>query len=92
MAFSRYGHTATLLSTGKILITGGNDIDQFLTSCEIFDPTSNKWSSAANMSTPRYQHTATLLTSGKVLVSGSQGIPLGEVYDPTTNTWSPVDD
>jgi TATA-box binding protein (TBP) (component of TFIID and TFIIIB) len=91
MTFDRFGHTATSLLSGKILIAGGRNMDQFLTSCEIFDPASNKWSPAANMSTPRYQHTATLLTSGKVLVSGSESTSLGEVYDSISNTWNPID-
>ncbi len=88
-------HTATLLPTGKVLVTGGADQDNnALSSTELFDPATGTWSPGPSMSTARYQHTATLLPNGKVLVAGGAGVAFApptataEVYDPITGTWS----
>jgi N-acetylneuraminic acid mutarotase len=101
-----YGHTATLLGNGKVLVAGGG-VDDLKTggfystaSAEVYDPATDTWTSAGNMSTSRAFHTATLLGSGKVLVVAGEhdngGDPGGgvnlsaEIYDPATNTWTPA--
>ena len=91
----RYNHTATLLSDGRVLVTGGWNslIDPPPTaSAELYDPVSGTWSATSHMITPRLSHTATLLVDGRVLVTGGwrDGDPLGpaEVYDPDTETWT----
>lgn len=75
----RFGHTATLLRNGKVLIAGGNSIlpnaslpagADTLSSAELYDPQSNSWSLAASMHAARASHTATLLADGRVLVAG----------------------
>jgi hypothetical protein len=88
---SRYGHTATLLLSGKVLVAGG--ASSGLT--ELYDPATGVWESTGVLHTPRERHTATLLPSGKVLVAGGRdqaGFPLAstEIYDPTTRMWSQV--
>jgi N-acetylneuraminic acid mutarotase/sugar lactone lactonase YvrE len=94
MATPRSQFQATLLSNGKVLVTGGIDDNQkFLSSAELYDPVSNTWSSAGSMSTPRKSHTATLLKNGEVLVAGGQAafgssLASAELYDPATNSWS----
>jgi TATA-box binding protein (TBP) (component of TFIID and TFIIIB) len=91
----RYGHVATLLASGKVLVTGGyTDVD-VTASAELYDPVHDAWSPVAGMSTPRESHTATVLASGKVLVSGgdSGGSSLtasAELYEPVSRTWSPA--
>ncbi len=91
MLFARAGHAATLLLLGKFLVTGGINNGDYLSSCELYDPSSNKWSVVASMSLSRIYQTASLLSSGKVLVASGSTQPLGEVYDPSSDTWSPVD-
>lgn len=87
-----WGHLIRL-GTGKFLATAG----QFLTTCELYNPTNGTWSPAGYMSVLRSNYTATLLTNGKVLVSGgddlgTSAIPVShasaELYDPATNSWS----
>jgi hypothetical protein len=89
---ARFGHTATLLQNGKVLVTGGGTIDDLLATSELYDPASDTWTTSGALKTAREYHTATLLNSGKVLVvGGSQfGVPLqsAELYDPATGTWS----
>ncbi len=90
-------HTATELSSGKVLVTGGHagTWGDWTPNAELYDPASETWSATAPMLTPRGNHTATLLDSGKVLVMGGNtrangNGPEAEVYDPETNTWSGV--
>jgi hypothetical protein len=99
MAMTRQRHSATLLSDGRLLVAGGAyDFwgEAATATCEIFDPTTETWSSAASMSVARSSHTATLLPSGKVLVTGGYNgggyaLSSAELYDPTNDQWSTLD-
>jgi hypothetical protein len=75
MTATRFSHTATLLSNGKVLISGGSTKGNFageasLASAEIFDAATGKFASTGSMAIARADHTATLLNDGTVLVSG----------------------
>ena len=77
MDTARYSHTATLLSSGKVLVVGGvagggyaSGYANALSSAELYDPVTSVWTATSTMSTERTFHTATLLSSGKVLVLG----------------------
>lgn len=73
---NRRAHTATLLSNGDVLVTGGfqaphgGAVDAYLATAELRDHSTGLWSLSGTMSTPRSGHTATLLNSGAVLVAG----------------------
>lgn len=94
MADERRNHTATLLPNGKVLVTGGTyyylgDTELKHSSAELYDPVTNSWTVAAEMSSRRASHTATLLPDGRVLVAGgSNTSPTAELYDMTSNSWS----
>jgi hypothetical protein len=75
MATGRYGHTATLLPDGRVLVAGGSSGVQDLASVELYDPNRGMWASTAAMSEQRLLHTATLLPNGSVLLAG--GVNLG---------------
>ena len=73
-------HTATLLPSGKVLVTGGyNWPPVSLRSAELYDPTIGTWSVTGDLIAARDSHTATLLPNGKVLVAGgadwNRGLP-----------------
>ena len=94
MTTTRALHTATLLPNGKVLIAGGGQAlldgpGSLLSSAEIYDPATESFSPAGNMSVARQSHTATLLANGKVLIAGGTfwAAPL-ELYDPSTNTFT----
>jgi N-acetylneuraminic acid mutarotase len=84
MTFARTGHTATLLTNGKVLVAGGGTGGP-----ELFDSALGVWSPTGALLTNRSNHTATLLANGKVLVAGG-GVASAELYDPSVGTWSPA--
>jgi hypothetical protein len=82
MNTDRAEHSATLLTSGEVLIAGGwnghaadsaDDPPWDPLFTELFDPSSGTFKYAASMSTTRIGHTATRLSDGKVLLLG--GIP-----------------
>lgn len=86
MTLARGMHRATLLTNGKVLVTGGYPAGN---STEIYDPAANTWTAAAPMIYSRYSHAAVRLADGKVLVAATQlGSMQAEAYDPATNSWS----
>jgi WD40 repeat protein len=93
LATARWGHTATLLLDGKVLVAGGID-SSFIAfaSAELYDPATGTWTATGNLATARYGHTATLLPNGKVLVAGGAGdsdsLASAELYDPATGIWT----
>jgi predicted RecA/RadA family phage recombinase len=88
MATRRYGHTATLLPNGKVLVTGGGLANGTTPSAELYDPSTRTWIAAAAMSVPRFGHNATLLPNGTVMIAGGSGLASAEVYDPANGTWA----
>jgi N-acetylneuraminic acid mutarotase len=61
--------TATLLPSGKVLVTGGVYFS-VKNGAELYDPVSRTWAPTGDVSTPRFfGHTATLLSDGRVLVA-----------------------
>ncbi len=91
----RYGHTATLLSSGQVLLAGGNNGTAVVPSAEVFDPTTLTFSALANaMTSPREAHTATILPNGKILIAGgdvaTNSTPLNtaELFDPASATFT----
>ena len=84
----RFGHTATLLNDGRVLIAGGNGA-----SAEIYDPANGTFSPTGSMTVAHHWHAATLLLDGRVLICGGYpGIPTAELYDPATGTFTRTGD
>src|SRR5260221_5809249 len=64
LTIARYGHTATLLANGKVLVAGGYGYDNAATnSAELYDPATGTWTNAGSLIIARADHTATLLTN-----------------------------
>jgi hypothetical protein len=89
MTAARFGMTATLLNTGKVLLAGGGNSGGVLNSAELYDAVTDTFTATGNLNAGRSGASATLLGSGKVLVAGgsSDGTAGGalnsaEVFDP----------
>jgi hypothetical protein len=101
MAEQRFGHTATLLANGKVLIVGGFATYAAIPSnqAEIYDPATGAFSAAGSTVTAHAGHTATSLVDGKVLIAGGikdqvngeyTASSVAETYDPATGSFSPA--
>jgi len=95
LAHGRYLATATLLTSGEVLVAGGSDNCGFyLTSAELYDPASGNWTATGSLAQARRQHSATLLPDGRVLVAGGLDVNTylasAELYDPVLGTWTPT--
>ncbi|SDZ23747.1 N-acetylneuraminic acid mutarotase [Amycolatopsis xylanica] len=104
LARPRWNNTATVLTDGTVLVTGGgwpgmvndwvfNSGADWTT--ERYDPASGQWTADADLSSARTWHQAVLLRSGKVLVFGGANAPSltagfrsAEIYDPLTRSWT----
>lgn len=78
MVKAHVGHTATLLSDGRVLI-----VDR--SAAEIYDPAHGTWTPTAPMRDTFDTHVATLLSDGRVLVVGGG---TAEVYEPANGSWT----
>jgi hypothetical protein len=91
---NRAGAAQTLLPSGKVLITGGENENAWLNSAVLYDPTSGTFTATGNMTSPRAFHTSTLLQDGTVLITGGEqgsDLPLlktAEIYNPTSGQFT----
>ena len=87
MLAARSSHVATLLASGKVLITGGWSGTADLASAELYDPVTESFNSTGDMTMGRPGHTATLLKNGKVLLAGGNDAS-AELYEPVSGTFN----
>jgi hypothetical protein len=92
---ARQFHTATLLSSGRVLVAGGMRDLHATGFAVVYDPASDSWTQLPNMNGNRCGQGAQLLSSGRVLVvGGGCGWPdqagSAEELDPAANRWFSV--
>lgn len=91
----RYGHTATLLEDGRVLIIGGESTEELGTgtdqvaATEIYSPATGTFTRWTNLVLARGLHSATVLNNGKILLAGGFRISgmvtnRTEIFDPAT--------
>ena len=89
MQFARRQLNATLLPDGQVLVTGGTSAAGFsepsgaVYAAELWNPSTETWTTLAGGSIPRLYHsTALLLLDGRVMITGGNGYPDTEIYSP----------
>jgi hypothetical protein len=94
MAAARASQTASVLSTGRVLIAGGGAPED-AAKAELYDPTTGTFSPTGSMSTRRYGATATVLSDGRVLIAGGWSedpdapvLASAELYDPASGKFT----
>ncbi len=91
LSTARSGAASALLRGGRILIAGGYN-GSFLSSVEVYDPTTERFTSSANsMNEARQSAAATRLTDGRVLITGgfnSAYVFSAEIYDPANGSFT----
>jgi Kelch motif len=86
--------TATLLTTGDVLLTGFrstyNDTPT-LNETVLYNSSTNSYSTAASMNSPRWGDSATLLPNGHVLISGGyvKAVGIGVQYLSSAELYTP---
>ena len=95
MISARDGHTATILTNGKILAAGGTNNGVALTSAELYNPAAGTWASTGSMHVGRTLARAVLFSNGNVLVVGgcindclSATTKSAELYNPNSGTFT----
>jgi hypothetical protein len=92
MKTTRQFFTATLLNNGEVLVAGGensNAVAPFISTAELYNSSTGKWSSTGSLNTGRYNHTATLLNNGEVLIAGGGAhLASAELFNPSTGKFS----
>jgi hypothetical protein len=100
----RYGHSAVVLPSKKVLVAGGTatrsgDSLRSLRTAEIYDPSADAWTVASAMTDARSGHAAAVLKGGKVLVcggtapisgTGEAALAFCELYNPGDDSWTPT--
>ena len=89
-------HKAIFMPDGKVLTIGGSRPGRTLPNVLIFDPATNAWTPALDLTQARVGHTATLLENGVIVVLGGEtgGLVGGggvlsnaEMYDTASGSW-----
>ena len=95
LATARQWHTASLLSNGEVLVTGGmvDNSGTATATAELYDPMTEMFTATTgSLTTARALQTATVLKNGTVLVVGGENanspLATAELYDPTAGTFS----
>lgn len=88
------GGTATLLTDGRVLITGGCPADFRGTKAQLYDPASGTFRSTGPLPTGCSNiNMATLLLTGQVLIEGSDEYPdpaTAALFDPPSGTFAVI--
>jgi Kelch motif protein/galactose oxidase-like protein len=106
MVSPRHSPQSVRLPNGQVLVAGGFPLDdpsnqKMTTSTEIYDPVSNTWKPAADLTEARYTFILISLPNGQVLAIGGAHSWEGwwnadsfvgeiEVYDPVIDRWQIV--
>ena len=96
LANGRSNCRSIVLEDGRILVTGGYNGSDDLSSCELIDPSDWSVASTGDLNFARSSHALVLLQDGRVMAIGGFNPSLDfqmnecEIYDPSTGMWTAV--
>ena len=91
-----YVHSAALMPDGRVLVAGGwratSNSDPSHGNVQIYDPTSDTWTTTGSLVTPRAQYSLEALPDGRFLAIGGvdpayHTLASTEIYDPASGAW-----
>ena len=97
MQVARASHTASALGSGAtVLVAGGDDSTQALSSAEVYTTAAGTWATAASLSTARDYHDAWAIDATHVLVAGGATwtgstwtvLSSSAIFASATGTWA----
>ena len=93
MSTKRWAPATAALPDGRILVAGGWDGTNDVTSADVFNPSTKTFSSVGPLGVAREAAAAAPLPDGRVLVAGgysnTDDTNTTEIFNPTTNSFSP---
>jgi hypothetical protein len=92
MKAARGSFTGTLLPGGDVLAAAGTNSpygSTRLTSAELDNSSTGKWTSTGSLNYGRFGQTGTLLQDGQVLIAAGSFSQVSELYNPSSGTFSP---
>jgi hypothetical protein len=98
MLSPRSYHRSIQMNDGNILITGGFDGINYLSSCEIFNTNTEQFVAIQSMNYARSSHSICVLPNGNVVVTGGYNPAYNfqmvecEMYNPFTEQWTILPD
>jgi hypothetical protein len=98
MTQPRRDFSAVLLADERVLVTGGRtggSVSDYLSECEIYDPSTNSWSVVPSMVQPRESGLLMRFSDNTVIAAGGRSsiyvtAPGAEVFNPANPTWISV--
>ncbi|GMT96376.1 hypothetical protein KH5H1_04950 [Corallococcus caeni] len=90
LSTGRHGHSAVLLTDGRVMVIGGSVGVTALSSVELYDPATGTWSAGPAMPFPQSTTNSVVLPDGRVFVVGVGA--KAALFDPATSTWTVLPD
>jgi hypothetical protein len=92
MNLVRSDHAATLLSDGRVIVTGGYGNLTYTNTAEVYEPTTGTWRLIGDMMRRRLQHKSILLKNGKILISAGYDADSTSDFSPPPELGMLTDD
>merc|ERR1740139_9647 len=88
MGTRRWGCAAVMLEDGQVIVVGGSNGTNILSTSEVLNHATNTWSPGPNLDSPRYACAALPLSNGRIFVIGGNS---GTTVESSLSTTEVID-